>query len=345
MRIFCGLLFALLSLASFASAAEGKLASPELKTHVFDVGPSFITRLAGVIGLERGESADSSAGGRTLPPRWGPKDALQAMGVSFGEGSNCIYQASPGTLTVTNTEEQLGLIEVYLSLLDDQRERQLSVLFELIEVDHAAFSDWLFDHRIDTDGTPLRRWAQGQIRKGAAAVIETTAISCRSGNRARTTSGRESMHPTSYAPPEIPNKVGLSGGAEAPVAGVVPGAFDTRHVGATLEVDAVLGGDNVIIDLNLAAEVVRVDGDVVWANDEVESRFRARMPIFFEMGINTMITLKDGAYGFLGTMRPKESRVESVEEPIYLAFVRADVGVLPWPKAPANVPYEEGAGK
>ncbi len=46
--------------------------------------------------------------------------------------------------------------------------------------------------------------------------------------------------------------------------------------------------------------------------------------------------LMDGGYAFLGTMRPREASVEGVEEPIVLAFVRGDVGVLPWPKPTAK---------
>lgn len=331
-RLLCSLLAVIVLSLAVGIAADGDQPSAELETRVFDVGPDLFTRLDEVIGIAHGESSHREGEQSTLRPRWGLQEALVAMGIPFEEGAHCVYRFSDGTLTVTNTAEQLGLIAVYLSMLDDQRERQIQVIFEMVEVDHAEFSDWLFDHHIDKDGTPLRRWAQEKIRKGKAAIIETAMVTCRSGQRARASSGSEYIYPTEYDPPEIPNKVKLSGGAKAPETGVNPTAFETRHVGTTLEVDSVLGPDNVSIDLNLAPEVVRLDGHVAWPNDDVEAKLQARMPIFFKMKITTQVTLLDGGYAFLGTMRPRQASVEGVEEPIVLAFVRGDVGVLPWPK-------------
>ena len=195
------------------------------------------------------------------------------------------------------------------------------------------FSDWLFENRIDTDGTALRHWVQKKIKADEAAIIESAMVTAKSGLRAICESVTEYTYPTEYDPPAVSEKVKLSGQTEAPVTPPNATAFETRNVGTTLEVDPFLDADNVTVDLNFAPEVVALDGHSVWPNEELDEMFQMRMPTFYTMRITTQVTVMDGRYTFLGTARPRVARVEGVAEPVALAFVRVDVGVLPWPKS------------
>ncbi|MEM7699137.1 MAG: hypothetical protein AAF236_12120, partial [Verrucomicrobiota bacterium] len=145
------------------------------------------------------------------------------------------------------------------------------------------------------------------------------------GQRAKAESVENYIYPTEYDPAEIPNSVTLSDGAEAPITGVTPTAFEQRNLGVTLEVDPVLSADSTVIDLNLAPELVSLAGYSVWATEDSDPLFQARMPTFHTMKITTQATTQDGEYTFLGTTRPLKAADENREDAIVLNFVRADV--------------------
>ncbi len=273
-----------------------------------------------------------------------PQKALERLGITFGPGASAVYNASNLQLTMRNTAEQLDLIEAYVGHVDSQRDRQITVIVEMIEVEHADFSDWLFDNRIDTDGTPLRQWAQEKINDGDAAIIESAVVLARSGQRAKVESIHEFIYPTEFDPPVIPTEVELHDKAKAPITAVSPTAYETRNLGTTLEVDPVIGRDNSTIDLNLAPEMVELEGYTIWPHEDIDPLFKQRMPTFYAMRITTQVTVIDGHYVFLGTLRPLEGSVKGIEDPLVLAFVRADIGVAPLAK-PRKVAVEQKESK
>ena len=310
-----------------------KVSSTKLHTAVYEVGPNFFSRVVNSVAGEifdpfAAPGADGEGGVRSYPALK-PQRPLEQIGLTFGEGASASYDLQNFALKVTNTREQLDMLELYMSLSDDQRERQLHIIVELIEVEHAWFSDWLFENRLDSDGTPLRRKVQELVREGDAKVLESMMVTARSGQRAKAESVLEIIYPTVYEAPKIPNEVELRGRAEAPVTAVMPSAFETRNVGTTIEVDPVIGRDQLTIDLNLAPEKVEHQGYSIWPNDEVEARFKTLMPTYYTMRFSTQVTVIDGHYAFLGTARPMEGSQRGVKDPLVLGFVRADIGVTP----------------
>ncbi|NNE90040.1 MAG: hypothetical protein HKN23_00185 [Verrucomicrobiales bacterium] len=255
------------------------------------------------------------------------KQVLEMGGIEFPEGASAIFNAQTSTLIIRNTEDQFELIDAFLQTLGPgDAELQIHLIMEYIEVDHDLFSEWLFDNRLTSDGTPLRIEVQKWVKGGKATIIETALITARSGQRAKTEAITEFIYPTEMDPPEIPNTVTLSGDAKAPQTGVNPTAFETRNLGLTLEVDPVLGADNSTVDLNLSPEIVKHIGFGTWPSEDSDPFSKIQMPTMYTQKISTQVTVTDGNYAFLGTTRPdKPADPKVTDNPIVLQFVRPDV--------------------
>jgi len=195
-------------------------------------------------------------------------------------------------------------------------------------VEHLDFSDWLLDNKMSGDGTELRKVVQEWVRDKEGTILETSMISARSGQRAKTESGDEYIYPTEISPPNLPSTLTLSDRAEMPIVGPHPSAFETRNLGVTLEVDPVLGADNTTIDLSLAPEIVKLSGHTEWFSEETQDELKIRMPIFHRMKVSTQVTLLDGRYVLAGSCRPMPEEKSKRDDAIVLLFIRADVGHL-----------------
>lgn len=250
---------------------------------------------------------------------------LKEEGVDFPEGAAIIYSKAERQLVVRNTSDALARIETLLRDFLPKPERQLFIILEMIEVDHAEFNDWLLSNRMESDATGLRRTVQEWVGKGRGTLLDTVTLMARSGQRAKIESVDEYTYPTEYDPPEIPNAVTLSDGATAPVTGVTPTAYDTRNLGVTLEVDPILNADGNLIDLTFAPEKVELAGFSQWSSEEVDELFKTTMPTFHLMKTTTQVTVKDGGYVMFGTGRPLKPAVPERTDPLVLQFVRVDV--------------------
>ncbi len=256
------------------------------------------------------------------------QEALESAGIVFDEGASATFDKKALKLTVTNTPDQFELVEVVLDNFSSQAERQITVYYEFIEVDHLDFSDWLFENVMDSDGTEFRNAVQQWIKEGKAEIIESATVLARSGQRAKVESIDEYIYPTEYNPSKAPNEVTLKDGAEAPIAATSPTAFETRNLGTTLEVDPVLGADNTTIDMNMSPENVLLEGVEKWHHKSVDPRFQTNFPTFYTMKITTQVTGHDGRYIFVGATRPLKAADPERKNPLVLHFVRGDVGSL-----------------
>lgn len=304
--------------------------APELVTRIYQIPATFFMT----------DLADYEGGGTPIdpfavpgdpkkskfPPRGiGPQEILESAGIRFRKGASAIYNAETGQMAVRNTEDQHELIVAYLDSISRESEKVLYVLMEYIEVEMEDFNRWLLSHHIDRDGQELRETVQEWIDGRDAKIIESSTVMARSGQRAKVESVREFIYPTEYDPPEIPSDVTLSGRAKSPVTGLTPTAYETRNIGHTLEIDPVLGADEIMIDLNLAPEIVTLAGYTSWPSAKIEPLFLAKMPTFYTMKITSQIMLQNGRYGFLGSTRPLKATGKRTDIPLVLQFVRVDV--------------------
>lgn len=220
----------------------------------------------------------------------------------------------------------LALLAVIGALTAQDDLALIHIVYERIEVEQADFSDWLLENTMSGDGTELRKAVHQWGKDKRAEVLDIVTLAGRSGQRAKVESVESYTYPTEPGVPEIPNIVELEGPVEAPVAARTASAFETRNLGVTLEVDPVLGLDEVTIDLNLAPEAVVLD-KLERSQAEPEGNPSAvDMPLFHVQKITTQVTVLDGRYAFLGTTRPLASADSKRKNPLVLNFVRADVG-------------------
>ncbi len=272
------------------------------------------------------DPSTSSGGGASA--RKSSKEILEYAGITMPQGASAIYNAKTGTLIVRNNRHQHELVQAYLGSIQEAGEKQIQVIIEFIEIEHFDFSNWLLSNHFDNNGTPLRKAAQEWIREGNGDIVETATILARSGQRAKAESISEYIYPTEFDPPIVPEDVTLGSGSNAPIGDFTPAAFETRNLGTTIEVDPVLGADSHTIDLNLSPEIVELEGNTTWTNDDYKGGVKVEQPLFHAMKVTTQVTLHSGTYQLIGTTRPLNSTDPKRKNPIVLVFVRADVSSL-----------------
>lgn len=317
------------------SALSQEETTSELETRVFQAYAGF-TSFISDLNQDRALSLDPFGKIDYARPAYKTfREYLEDRGVKFEKGSTLIYSVKTSQFIARNTPSELEKIESILEEIHlKHAPRFLHILVEYIEVEGALYHEWMFDNRITGSGTPLRKQVQAWVKEGKGTILESLMINARSGQRAKTQGIEELIYPTEPGVPEVPNEVTLEGEEKAPVmAAASASAFETRYLGATLEVDPVLGIDNVTVDLNLGPELVRRNGLTHWPPEGDFPNLTISMPQFHKMKVTTQATIHHGEYSLLGTCRPLDSAVAGRENPVVLIFARADVGrVGPTPK-------------
>jgi general secretion pathway protein D len=179
-------------------------------------------------------------------------------------------------------------------------------------------------------------------QKKGVDLMTAPSIVAKGGQRAKIEIIREFPYPTDFDPPQIPQTFGSSnatggffGGAGAgtsatsassfPVTPTTPTSFTTRNTGVTMEVDPVIGEDNLTIDLTLAPEVVEFEGFINYGSPINSSAINAlgipttliltenriEQPVFATRKLSTSVTIWDGqTVGIGGLMREDVQMVE-----------------------------------
>jgi general secretion pathway protein D len=153
-------------------------------------------------------------------------------------------------------------------------------------------------------------------------------VTTKSGQRAVIEIVREFRYPTQFEPPQIPQTfhggdtfsqnplTGATSGSTGafPVTPTTPTAFETRNTGVTLEVEPVVGPDDLTIDLNLVPQVVEFEGFINYgspiqtvstnllgvAQTTVLTPNIINQPIFSTRKVTTSVSVWDGQTVVLG---------------------------------------------
>lgn len=224
--------------------------------------------------------------------------------------------------------------------------KQLRIQVEWIEVDAAAATKLLAEPdpakpRLcrPSDASPLRRSLQAMIDKGEAALVDSAMVSARSGQRAKVESIHEFIYPTEWDPAQFLNP-DKAGGGKTVLVPPQATAFETRNVGVTLEVDPVLGADDMTIDLNLAPELVYLAGKERWgthrsAGGEVE----VATPSFYTVKTTTQVALISGQPCLLSANTPRDVETGMTDpKRKLLVFVKAEIEVVGMPEEETKKP-------
>ena len=186
-------------------------------------------------------------------------------------------------------------------------------------------------HEVSSDALRYARLRE-MLVSGKAKLERLTVLRSKSGQRAVAESFDELRYGSEFRPPEIPRS--LSDGKVEPVPekplpenlvknGGIPIAFETRNVGDTLELEAVLGPDEMTIDLNLVTQSVRYVGD--HADGGLHP---VKTPIFETSKVTTSVNVSDGQPYFLGTINPPFGNGlarEQKEQRVWLDFLTVHV--------------------
>lgn len=162
-------------------------------------------------------------------------------------------------------------------------------------------------------------------KKGVDIMAKPSTVT-RSGQQATVEVLREFIYPTEYEPPELPNSVGVGGGA--PVTPATPTAFETKPVGIQLEVLPVADANKRYVDLTINPSFSDFDGFVNYGNPiqtatqgllgQIEtvtiSENAILMPVFSAQRTNTQITVADGATIAIGGLMA--SSIQNVEDKV-----------------------------
>ena len=215
--------------------------------------------------------------------------------------------------------------------------RQIRVTTQYIEVTQPALTELL--NIPSKSGPPLHANALELCKSGKGKILETTMVVCRSGKRATIESFREFIYPTEYEPPELvwdppltPERRKAMGLDENPVnnpSARFIGAYETRNVGETIEIEPTLAPSGRIIDLRFIPEIVALIGLNTWTHlkDDWGDASR-RMPIFDTWRTNTSVTLTDGQFELASVITPKPIDPPPAALRKILVFVRADIITL-----------------
>ena len=213
---------------------------------------------------------------------------------------------------------------------------QVQVQVEYLEMSHEALTKLLFLAKPkSSDATKLREQVQDMVSKNEAKVLETQIASARSGQKASSESIHEFIYPTEYAPPQFPDHSGSDAG-NAPKnfpewsPSPTPTSFETRNLGATLEIEPTISEDNRIIDLRFVPELVWHTGNVTWQDgkDKFGNPFKVEMPDFYTIRLSTALTLINGQYALAGVVSPKNEKGDTDMTRKVMVFVKGDVIVV-----------------
>ena len=186
----------------------------------------------------------------------------------------------------TDQEDERAEIETS----EDKRayKHNIGLLAEFIEMDVADAVELSW---IDTDpqnDQPIRNRAQQLLDDGRAKHLETVYLATRNGRRAKVESVAELTYPTEMGgPPELPKSIrgSVSKNTDLTTSQSYT-AFETRNIGTTFEVDAVLGADKSSIDINLAPEIA----DLIGWDFHGKGPGQVFQPVITSLGISTAVS-------------------------------------------------------
>ncbi len=154
-------------------------------------------------------------------------------------------------------------------------------------------------------------------KTGKVNLLESQTLVTRSGEKATTESVTEFIYPSQYSP-------AYSGGEweKNKKNYIYPTGFQTQNLGATLEIEPILGADGKSIDVSFRPEICYHVGETFWGKD---ARVTYKMPTIYTLRVNTSFTLTNGKFHFVSALTPKDENGKADPTKKILIFVKADI--------------------
>ena len=242
----------------------------------------------------------------------------KALGIEFPEGTYAHYDPRTGALAVRHHPAVIKAVNLYIGSISGGQEKQVLVRVEIFQMPlHEAMR---MQRLAESSADNTKVW--DQVRRAAedpndpTEAVTSVSLHARSGQRAKTEDQSEFIYPT---------EIDWSKEKEA----IVPAAFETRNVGTILEVDPVIGADDVTIDLNFAFEHHTAPPTMHAINiaspDKGTELTAVQMPEFHCKRITTQITAYDGTTQLIGVWRPTGKPEYQTSKIMQLAFLRVAI--------------------
>jgi hypothetical protein len=178
------------------------------------------------------------------------------------------------------------------------------------------------------DRAPYDR-LETMAKEGKAKLVGLIGVNGKSGHRVVVESIDEIRYPTQFDPAQRPGEIAF------------PKTFETRDVGDTIEVEAVLGPDGKTIDINLVPISTRFEGFRDWQAEAAAAP--VGKPGFRTEKITTSCTIFSGQPLLFATATPDGAVEEKGATQVRVQILRATVQAAPPPPAPATEAVEARA--
>ncbi len=222
------------------------------------------------------------------PLKW--KDSLVAAGVVFGENTSASYDKESEILTVTQTLDQMELVEAFFaSIFICGEGKQINVRAEIFELPSLQILQLLESSQGEGEHSPERNALLEAVRKGKARLVASPSIICRSGERAKVTSTSQIIifrEPVEEDEDESDEEEKSN--------------REELEYGTIFELDPVLGADEYTIDLNL-----KLDHDTAPPSEiSGKEKLSKQQLLLHRKSLTLQLTLKDGNSILIGNWKP-----------------------------------------
>ncbi|RBP35323.1 hypothetical protein DES53_12319 [Roseimicrobium gellanilyticum] len=272
-------------------------------------------------------------------------EVLKAQGIPFPEGTAAHFDQTTASLTVTNTQEALDLVEFYVSpTCGGGRPANIQFHIEILEADGALIRAMAEESSKIADHTLLLERLNEVIRTGQARNVGTLRTVTRSGQRMLAQSGALQIHGASVEPvtekQETPKKgtgeekstseIGANTKSGQKTAIEIKG--EERFVGTRIELDGLIAPDGITLEMELALEhhyapPTRGKEDAITnlGRSPSVTRVMKSSEVLHFASITSLFTMNSGTTRLFGMWKPEGASKYEGKDVMQVAFVRAAI--------------------
>lgn len=221
--------------------------------------------------------------------------------------------------------------------LDNVRKRELTLSdgpLIRVQVDFIATSTLealeLLDAPENRDSGKLRSELLKRCQSGTAEIIETSMMAVTSGSSGSTSSSRETVYPTEYEAPQIPDlankpqEMDLSEYLMKFSIPPAPCAFETRNIGPSLQIKAKKNEGTDQIQMYISSSLTYSGGESTFLEwKTIHGKADVTMPVFYSIELATDLRVTDGSYVLAGVTSPKSDTDATDKKRRVFVFARA----------------------
>jgi type II secretory pathway component GspD/PulD (secretin) len=227
------------------------------------------------------------------------------MGVEWPEGSSIEYIPAIGKMVVRNTRTNLEVLEKVIKILQIQPV-QIEIKVSFVSFDSTQIA------ALGPGGANLESLVK-LWKNGKGTLLAEPAVLTQSGQQATTKGVTECVYPTEFT--VVPCSTNTNSVATCSV--VEPGSFETREVGAILDVLPELSPNGEMINITLSPELVEppvweeYGGKYTDSNGNLQQAHMPQ-PFFHTYSLQTNIIIEDGYTALISGAMPSRDGKQMV---------------------------------